>query len=274
MKKLNLILILGLMLVVFLIWQWPDRKLFLSFCDVGQGDAILISQGFKQILVDGGPDTSVLVCLGKVMPFWDRKIELVVLTHPDADHLTGLIEVVKRYEVGQLAGMEITNQTPEYEALADGVAKQKVRLVFVRAGDQIKVGQIRLKVIYPDQTKSIRGSTNELATVIEGEFGAFNWLLTSDITEAEEAELRLLGRLEPVEVLKVAHHGSKYSSSEAFLKEVRPRLAVISVGKNSFGHPTEEVLERLKQAWVKVLRTDQQGLIQVVSNGQTWQVKK
>lgn len=252
------------MLLVFLIWQWPDDKLHLNFCDVGQGDAILISQGFKQILVDGGPDNSVLSCLGKVMPFWDRKLELIILTHPDADHLTGLIEVVKRYEVGQLTGMETVNDTAEYVAMSEVIKQRQVKLNQLPVGTTIKINKISLKILY----------TDEVATVIEGEFGAFNFLLTSDMTEEEETELRLLGRLEPVEVLKVGHHGSKYSSSKAFLEEVRPKLAVISVGKNSFGHPTGEALERLKLVGARVLRTDREGLIQVISDGQTWQVKK
>ena len=273
MKKTNLVLILCLLLVGFLIWQWPDDKLHLNFCDVGQGDAILISQGFKQVLVDGGPDNSILSCLGKVMPFWDRKIELVILTHPDADHLTGLIEVVKRYEVGQLTGLEVVNSTAEYEALAEAVKIRQVKQAWVRSGDQVGVNGLKLKVIWPEKGQSAK-STNELATVMEGEFGAFNFLLTSDITEEEEIEMRLLGRLEPVEVLKVGHHGSKYSSSEAFLNEVRPKLAVISVGKNNFGHPTKEALERLGQVGARILRTDREGLIQVISNGQTWIVKK
>lgn len=243
MKKINILLGLLIGLGLFLIRQWPDKDLHLIFCDVGQGDAILITSEFQQILVDGGPDNSVLSCLGKNMPFWDRKIDLVLLTHNQTDHALGLMEVEKRYQ--------IINNQPK-----------------LLAGDEVVIGQLKLTVLWPYQRQS--NELNEEALVLQGSFGKFNWLLSADITGKEEEKLRLLNRLKPVEVLKAAHHGSKYSSSQKFLEAVRPKIAVISVGKNSFGHPTQEALDRLKSVGAKILRTDEAGMIEVVSDGQNW----
>ncbi len=239
MKKINYFLFLAAGAMIFLISQWPDNKLNLIFCDVGQGDAILMTYQDKQILVDSGPDNSVLTCLGENMPFWDRKIEAVITTHNQKDHNTGLKEIKKRYQV-----TEITD---------------------LRIGDELTMGQITLKLI-----NGVSNSTkNQEALVFLGEFGDFNWLLTADITEKEEKSL--LADIGSITVLKVAHHGSKYSTSEAFLAKLKPRLAVISVGKNSFGHPTKEVLERL--TGVKTLRTDKNGQIVIVSDGRSWYIK-
>jgi len=265
MKKLNWILGLAIGAVIFLILQWPDNRLHLFFCNVGQGDAILLEYGSYQILVDGGPDNSVLSCLGKAMPFWDRKIELVVLTHPEADHLTGLIEVVKRYQVGKLMKTAAENLTPEYEALLAAVGSRKVKVETLTAGDRISLKQLNLKVLWPfNKGQSFVKDFNQAAVVILGQYGGFGFLLTGDITETEEQTMINLGSLRPVEVLKVAHHGSKFSTSQKFLEAVKPKLAVISVGKNSFGHPTPEVLARLKAVGAKVLRTDEIGTVEVI----------
>ncbi|MDZ7586238.1 MAG: ComEC/Rec2 family competence protein [Patescibacteria group bacterium] len=274
MKKINILLGLMIGLIWLIIWQWPDNKLHLIFCNVGQGDAILLEYKTYQILVDGGPDNSVLSCLGKAMPFWDRKIELVILTHPEADHLTGLIEVVKRYQVGKLLKTEAEHSTPEFAALTAAILKRKVVVQELMAGDKIKLNQLNLTILWPvNKGESFVKGFNQWATVILGQYGNFRFLLTGDISAAEEETMLSLGSLRPVEVLKVAHHGSRFSSSQAFLQAVRPKLAVISVGKNSFGHPTPEVLARLKAVGSRVLRTDVDGRIEVVSDGRNWWVK-
>jgi competence protein ComEC len=265
MKKLNWILGLAIGAVIFLILQWPDNRLHLIFCKVGQGDAILLEYGSYQILVDGGPDNSVLSCLGKAMPFWDRKIELVVLTHPEADHITGLIEVVKRYQVGKLVKTRAVNQTPEYEALMAAVASRKVLVETLTAGDKVSLKRLKLEILWPfNKGESFVKNFNQGSVVILGQYGSFWFLLTGDITATEEQTLINLGSLRPVTVLKVAHHGSKFSSSQKFLEAVRPKTAIISVGKNSFGHPTPEVLGRLKAVGAKILRTDEVGTVEVV----------
>ena len=134
----------------------------------------------------------------------------------------------------------------------------------------MEFGPVNLAVLWPPSAKASEGqASNTLATVLEGRFGEFSWLLPADITEKEEKNLDV----RQVQVLKVAHHGSKYSSSEEFLKAVKPELAVISVGKNSFGHPTPETLQRLAAAGAKILRTDKNGQIAIVSDGRSWYIK-
>ncbi|MEK7513448.1 MAG: hypothetical protein AAB580_00990 [Patescibacteria group bacterium] len=238
-KKLTALLLLGAGVLLILIIQWPDDKLRLIFCDVGQGDAILMTYKNYQVLVDSGPDNSVLTCLGRHMQLWDREIEAVITTHEQKDHNTGLKEIAKRYAVNKISP----------------------------TSTEIKIGQINLKQL----SKPIFTDKNADARVWQGSFGNFDWLLTADIGVAEEKQL--LAELGPVEVLKVAHHGSKYSSTAEFLARIKPGLAVISVGKNHYGHPTKEVLDRLQAIGARILRTDQAGEVVVVSDGKKWYVK-
>lgn len=272
MKKINLVLILAIGLVIFLIGQWPDNNLRLTFCNVGQGDAIIVSYKTYQVLIDGGPDNSVLYCLGKNLAFWDRKLEVVVLTHPQADHMTGLIEVFRRYRVEKFLASKIVNDTSEYWQLKELVASKGIKTKELTSGDKLRFGPVELEAIWPETqvlgAASFVKETNKIATVLKGRFNNFTWLLTSDSGEKEESLMR--DKLEPVEILKVGHHGSKYSSGESFLKTIRPKAAVISVGKNQFGHPTPEVLKRLEAVGAEVLRTDEKGTIQIESDGKSW----
>lgn len=272
MKKINLVLSLAIGLVIFLISQWPDNNLRLTFCNVGQGDAIIVSYKTYQVLIDGGPDNSVLYCLGKNLAFWDRKLEVVVLTHPQADHMTGLIEVLRRYRVEKFLASNIVNDTPEYWQLKELVASKGIKTKELTSGDKLRFGPVELEAIWPETqvlgVASFIKDTNKIATVLKGRFNNFKWLLTSDSGEKEESLMS--DKLEPVEILKVGHHGSKYSSGEIFLKTVKPQVAVISVGKNQFGHPTPEVLKRLEAVGAEVLRTDEKGTVQIESDGKSW----
>lgn len=259
MKELEILKkpLFWLILILILLWgavfSLPDKQLHLVFCDVGQGDAILISYLQTQVLIDGGPDNKILGCLSKNMPFWDRQIEMVILTHPEEDHAGGLINVFERYGVRYF--------------VSNGLGKSST--VLVKAGDQIKIGSLHFLVLWPPKDYEINKELNDSSVVLKLSFGHSQALFTGDISEKIEQQLDL----EEIEILKVAHHGSKFSTSEEFLDKIKPKLAVISVGKNNFGHPTQEVLERLKQAGVKVLRTDQQGNIEIVSDGRGWHVK-
>lgn len=274
-KRAKIILI-GFALILGLIWaaifSLPDNQLHLVFCDVGQGDAILVYQGSTQILIDGGPNQSVLNCLSNHLPFWDREIEMVVATHPDADHVTGLIDVIERYNVKQFVLNSVGKGSAVYKEFKDVVLAEKSEVYFPQTGDEIKIESIELAVLWPQSQEkvlgaiTIEGEANETSTVLVLSYGNFDVLLPGDISTQVESQLDLTD----VEVLKVAHHGSKYSTSEEFLRQVQPELAVISVGKNPFGHPTEQVLERLKNQAIKVLRTDQTGEIEVVSDGKNW----
>ena len=251
----------------------PDNKLHVVVCDVGQGDAILVTYKTTQMLVDGGPNASVLKCLGDHMPFYDHRIEVVVLTHPQADHMNGLIDVLERYTVLQFVKEPVANDTKGYKELMKLLEKIPVRAVY--AGDAIKFSNFRFDVIWPNRVEPCpdpngRGSTicalgtdlNTTAIVGKVSFGDFSALLTSDAGSIAPAE--------PADVLKVPHHGSKYGMTKDWLEGVQPKLAIISVGKNGYGHPTEEVLKLLRDEGIKTLRTDWDGAVEVVSDGQRW----
>jgi len=301
MNKVNLGLILIIGLLLLGVSQLADDKLHITVCDVGQGDAILISWKNYQMLMDGGPDNSVLNCLGKQMGFWDRTIELVVLSHPQADHMTGLIEVFERYEVKKMLVSNVVNDTEEFWRLRELVIAEKVEIFEPVQNQRLKLGprgrgarQVEFEVLWPAEKggnnlawkgegnekrekvlgiKSSNSDVNEISVVLQGKFGKFDFLLTGDIGKQIEKMLMVLDMIEEVELLKIAHHGSKYSSDKQFLEMIKPEIAVISVGKNSFGHPTEEVLGLLEEVGAEILRTDEVGMVEIVSDGESWWTK-
>ena len=234
------------LLLAWVIGQAPDGKLHLVFCDVGQGDAALVIKGSFQMLIDTGPKNGgVVACLGRQIPFWDRRIEVFVNSHPQADHIGALAEVEKRYRIGKkwLAGV---------------------------AGDRIRYGDLDFDILWPAVSDRVLGAStdlNQLSVVVELNYGKFRALFSGDLGTAEEKVLADSGRLTAVDVLKVAHHGSKYSSAAEFLSAVRPKLAVISVGKNNYGHPTAEALARLAEVGARIWRTDKQGELEIVTDG-------
>jgi len=280
-----------LLLLVGLVWgavsQLPDGRFHLIFCDVGQGDAILAVKGSTQVLIDGGPNEKVLSCLSSHLPFWDRQIELVVATHPEYDHLTGLVSVIQRYRVLQIVSNSLLAESGVFQKFRAEVVNRQIPVHSPKAGEEIKIGGMTLKILYPTEKlgeeivwktlaepkvlglSTYTGNFNKTAIVGLLEFGDFQALLTGDVgVEEEEKFLPTLGE---VEVLKVAHHGSKYSTSESLLATTRPKLAVISVGANNrYGHPAPEILERLQAVGTQIRRTDLEGEIELVSDGENW----
>lgn len=281
-KILKEILVVSL---IVLVWWWqekPDGNLHVVFCDVGQGDAVLISKGEVQMLVDAGPSGVVMDCLEGNIPFWDREIEVVVNTHADKDHIGGLDEVMEKYEVGRLVVNGIKGRNKDSERVVKLVEERNVEVVVAKEGDMIVMGEVEFRVLWPEKkqgevlawkdmsygVEEVREDMNVMSVVGLLSWRDFEVLMMGDIGQAEELALKRMGVLKKVDVLKVAHHGSKFSSSEKFLEEVRPNEAVIMVGAgNSFGHPTEEVLMRLERVGSRIWRTDKQGEIEVVSDG-------
>ncbi|PIU03318.1 hypothetical protein COT44_03785 [Candidatus Shapirobacteria bacterium CG08_land_8_20_14_0_20_39_18] len=294
------------LLLVLLVWgiiSFPDQKLHLIFCDVGQGDAILAIKGDTQILIDGGPNDKVLGCLSKHIPFWDRTIEMIISTHPDSDHLSGLVSVIQRYNVSQILANSLVTNTGVFGKFRSEVIAKKIPVFSPKSGDEIKISNLDFKILFPEEKlgnetlwhtsaslsasdlkvlgiSAYTGEINATMIVSELEYGNFKALLTGDIGVDQETLLRSsvdLGATEGqggIDILKVAHHGSKYSSSQEFLDLIRPKLAIISVGaNNNYGHPTSEVLDRLKTIGAKILRTDINGEIEVMTNGVGWKVK-
>jgi len=293
--------VLGVLVVLFflniLVWiavfdLARPQFLDVNFFDVGQGDAIFIKTPKRQqILIDGGPDSKILEKLGKEMPFYDRSIDLVILTHPERDHLAGLIEVLKKYKVENVLWTGIIRDTAEFKEWQNLIKKEKAKISIAQSGQKIacekrslglwpremrmRPCEFSIDILYPFENlegKILKDSNN---TSIIGKliFGENSFLFTGDIYQSAEKEILDRGLEVNSGVLKVAHHGSKTSSSEEFIVKVSPEIAVISVGKgNSYGHPHQEALEILNKFGIKVLRTDQIGDIKIISDGNTLRI--
>lgn len=252
-------------------YYFKEKPLEVSFFDVGQGDAIFIETPKRQqILIDGGPSSVILEKLGKEMPFWDRTIELVILTHPEKDHLSGLVEVLKKYQVKNIFWTGIVRNTVEYQEWLKALEKEGAKIFIAKAGQKIIISRTVLEILHPFESIQGRGlkDSNNTSVVVRLGFGESSFLFTGDLPAFQERELVSRGADIDSDVLKVGHHGSKTSSSEDFIKEVSPELAIISAGKNnSYGHPHQEVLDVLGKYGIKILRTDQNGDIKIFSDG-------
>lgn len=241
-----------------------SQELKVIFLNVGQGDSTLIMQGDKQVLIDGGPDGQVLLeKIGKYVPFWDRKIELMIATHPDQDHIQGLTDVLERYQVGSVIQNSDESDSQIYKKYKDLLAQKNVSIVNARPGAKAEIGNgASIEILGPLELKNDKKDTNVDSVVAKLIFGKNNFLFTGDAPFEEERDLLKTTQDISAGVLKVSHHGSKYSTSQEFLERVHPKEAIISVGKNNYGHPTAEVMERLEKYKTKILRTDEKGDIE------------
>jgi len=254
-----------------------QKFLEVNFFDVGQGDAIFIeTPQLQQVLIDGGPSSKIMEKLGKEMPFWDRSIDLIILSHPEADHLSGLIDVLKKYKVDNILWTGVIRDTPEYKEWQKLIKEENAKIYIAEKGEKILMSNnISMDILFPFENlegKEIKDS-NDTSIVSRLAIGYSSFLFTGDMTQLSEKEIIDNNIDVDSDVLKIAHHGSKTSSSEDFLKEVSPEIAVISVGKdNSYGHPTQEVLENLNKYGIRILRTDEAGDIKIISDGKTFKV--
>lgn len=237
-------------------------RLQIIFLDVGQGDSILIQKGTKQILIDGGPSGKTeLAELGKYLPYFDREIEVVIATHPDRDHIGGLIDVAKNFKIGKVITTGAEKDTSVFKEWKDIREYNRIETLEARRGDEVEFGNARFKIIFPDSAvDQLVGDANNKSVVARLEYGENSFLFTGDIESPAEKEILTDGENIDVDFLKIAHHGSKYSSSDEFLDATSPETAIISVGaKNSYGHPTQAVLEVLQKRHIKIYRTDESG---------------
>lgn len=258
--KILILFLITIFVWYFVIFAGNDLK-EIYFLNVGQGDSQFIRLGGVNILVDAGRDDKVVVELGKILPFYDKKIDILFITHPEEDHAQGVFNLLNKYNVG----FAILNGEKEklYFPLVSAFEKNKISYSNLGRGDEVSYASSTIDVLWPNNLKEeTKKVTNESSLVLKIDLGDFKALLTGDIPDKIENVLLSDGDLQ-ADVLKVAHHGSKYSSSESFLKEVDPKLSVIEVGKNSYGHPTKEALERLKDVSSNILRTDMDGTIRV-----------
>ena len=264
---------------VFVLAQPRDLKV--DFLYVGQGDSFFIETPANQkILIDGGPDSSVLGKLAGEMPFWDRELDLVILTHPDSDHVTGLIDVLQRYKVDNILWTGISRDGATYQQWVKAVNQQQkdgAKIIIAKSGEEISAGGAKIDILNPINSldgQYFKTDDNDTGVVTRLAYGKESFLFAGDITSKQEQALVDDKENLSADVLKVAHHGSKYSTSDIFLAAVAPKVAVISDGiKNVYKFPTSEVLNRLQNFGIKVLRTDILGDIKMISDGNTIKIQ-
>jgi competence protein ComEC len=273
MRFLHLLIIFDLLMSILLIKVirlWPDGKLHYIQCNVGQGDAILITRGFTQVLIDSGKDNQVLNCLDKYIPFWDRDITVMVGTHSDTDHIGGFKAVIDKYQ-SQIFINNDAGGDNNWQKISQQLKAKNIPIKSVYNLDKLKVNGLDLDFLWPKSRTLLVSKTNadnQSSIVLQLHYQDFQALLTADVPQLIEEELlSLYGQNLKSTVLKVGHHGSKESTSADFLTEVKPKIATIGVGKNSYGHPSSQVLEILKQNHIPVYRSDQNGDIVITSDG-------
>lgn len=261
----------------FFAWQTPlsqtnSKNLTVTFLDVSQGDAIHIQtpEGFE-MLIDGGATSQVLRELSANRSFFDRDIDVVLATHPDTDHIGGLVDVLNRYQVHSIIQSNVVNESPASTAFALAVAQEQAEVVFVQRGDVIALGaSTTVRVLSPLGDVS-QWQSNTASIVVQVKYGDIEFMLTGDAPVGiEEYILEYFGEMIESEVLKLGHHGSDTSTSEAFLALVAPQYAVVSAGLNNrYGHPHSDVVQRVQAQGAELVSTAQQGSITFETDGQT-----
>ncbi|MBU6431276.1 MAG: MBL fold metallo-hydrolase [Patescibacteria group bacterium] len=279
MKKNNkpkLYFLLGFLLVNIFIWRTvftEDRQgvLRVSFLDIEQGDAIFIeAPSGNQVLIDGGPNKIVLKKLAEIMPFYDRTIDAVIATHPDKDHIGGLVDVLKNYRIDFVMEPGVSSDTGAYQELEKIIAEKKLPRILARRGMSLNLGDgAHLNILFPDRNTD-GWETNTASIVAKLVYGNNSFLLTGDSPIAIEKYLSMIdGKNLQSDVLKAGHHGSRTSTSESFANLVSPEYAVISAGKNNkYGHPHKEVLDILEKIKSRILKTYELGTISFSSDGE------
>jgi len=240
----------------------------LYFLDIGQGDAtFIVLPGGPKILIDGGPDKSVLGEIDKVLKPGDRYVDIVFLTHPQLDHFGGLISVLERYKVGLFIYNGTEGEGGSWDGLVATLNKAGTPVVVLSAGDTLTYMDNNFDILSPNREFLVSSEVNDTTLVAKLNSQGLKSLFTGDIGFAVENNLVEFYDVD-ADILKVPHHGSKYSSGSKFLAEVSPSVSVIQVGKNRYGHPTEESIYRLRKVGSDIYRNDIDGTIRVtVKNG-------
>ncbi len=246
----------------------PDGRMHVAFLDVGQGDSTLLTfRDGSRMLIDGGPDWSALEALGRRLPFFDRRIDVVLLSHPNTDHMVSLPEVLRRYRVRTLVTAGTAFDAGLYRAVLSGASLSGVRHTVFRAGDSLRMNGAVLTVLWPPtvRPRGMDKDVNNDSIVLRMEERGKRVLFTGDLESIVERTLVAAGVDLRADILKVGHHGSVTSSSPEFLRAVHPSTAVISVGKgNPYRHPHPDVVQRLQELNIAIRRTDTEGTVEVV----------
>lgn len=285
-------------MLVVIISRKHDGKLHIVFCDVGQGDSIYVKlPNGADVLVDGGPQDAVLECLGTYMSPFDRSLDLVIATHPQKDHIHGLVNVLSRYSIGHFATTPLHSDIEEYGQIKKTIFQKQIPSYFLTTGESLVADEVTFKVLWPHHDWLSRqfgshadqipksGSffdlnapksdvdPNVFSLYLHLQYKSFDLLLTGDgdipVQEALLAEGISLPQ--SIEVLKVPHHGSKTGMTDTFIKYIAPHISVIQSGKNSYGHPDSATVEKLS-AFGKVLQTVRTGDIEIITDGVTVEI--
>ena len=245
-----------------------NKGLNLYFFDVGQGDSTFIETPDKfQILIDGGKNNVVLKRLSEVMPFYDKSIDMLILSHPQKDHLSGLLYVLDRYRVSYLVISDYLIKNKELKLLIDKAEKRGVKIIHPQAGDEFLIGKYtNIYFLYPFKDKVKTDDLNNVSLAFIVAYNNKKIFFAGDAQKQEESIISSLNLNLDSDILKVSHHGSKTSSTNLFLQKITPEISVISVGKNnSYGHPSKDVLFRLKE-FGRLLTTSASGTIHILIN--------
>lgn len=270
--KLRLACIVGFLLLNCLIYYIPNPGFYMTFINVGQGDGILIhGDNGTKVMVDGGSTSEKQVAKNCIVPYLKAEgigtIDYSIITHTDKDHISGILEILEnnnsnRIRIKNLVMPDINMKDDTYNELIEKAKLKKINVLYIKKGDTLSLGKTKIKCIYPETTTTA-SDKNDYCTVLSVKNKTSKILLTGDISK--EIEEKIKDDIEEnYTVLKVAHHGSNYSSSEKFLKKVNPKYSIISVGKNnSYGHPGNETMERLRKQGGVIYRTDEKGGITI-----------
>lgn len=285
-KLINFLVVLSVLLAVFLFSTIRqnvqtgslENGAQVSFLDVGQADATLINlPGSVQILIDGGVNSQAVKQVASRMPKFDRKIEYLVITHPDSDHIGGLPEIFNSYEIDEVIQSKAQSSSKIFEKV-EGIIKEKnIKVEEAEEGQKINfTSEAEGLILWPKESEIGSLSLNNTSVVLRLDYKGVRAIFPGD---AEiEAQNRILGDFKEedlrVDLFKAAHHGSANALDRKFLEAIGAKFAVISVGKNNkYGHPTSVVLAALRELNMQILRTDQMGTIDFTSDGNYWRKK-
>lgn len=272
--------------VFVLITSFFDNKLHIWFLDVGQGDAILIQTPTKkQILIDGGLSKDTSFLLSKYVPFWDKNIETIFLTHPDADHANGLIEVLKTYEIDNFYSSFSFFDLKDFEKNSEEIGEIKKIIRNKKRKKELKNNElcdlkhtnfdgIEIWIFWPlCEEKVLDDDRNASSLVILIKYADFEALFLGDLPADYQNQLLVANYFSDIEVVKISHHGGKNGTNKSLLEKTKPDLAVISAGKdNKYGHPAEETLKILDDLKINTKRTDKDGTVEIIVDREGYRV--